>query len=102
MLKQISEIDGYYDNPDNVELMRRIAFSRNELNYSIYDASGEYCGNIVLNYREERTPEIGIDLVESKRNKGIAAKCIKLLARKVHEERNYIEYFLFCVIWKSA
>ncbi len=97
LLKQISEINGFYDNPDNVELVWRTAFSRNELDYSIYDASGEYCGNIVLNHWEEPTPEIGIDLVEPKRNKGIAAKCIKLLARRVYEERNDIEHFILRV-----
>lgn len=45
-----------------------------------------------LNCKSE-TPEIGLNLVESKRNQGIAAKVVKLLVQMVCKERN-IDYFL--------
>ena len=61
--------------------------------YSIFDANSEYCGSMELQHPDDDTPEIGIDLLESKRNKGIAAKVVRLLAREAYEERN-VEYFL--------
>lgn len=33
------------------------------------------------------TPEIGIDLMEDKRNKGIATKTIKLVAKRAYEDK---------------
>lgn len=65
--------------------------------YSIYEDGGEYCGYIELQNYKSDTPEIGLNLVESKRNQGIATKVVKLLVQKVCLERN-IDYFLIRIM----
>ncbi len=42
--------------------------------YSIFENNGDYCGCIELQQYYTDTPEIGLNLVETKRNQGIAAK----------------------------
>lgn len=42
---------------------------------------------------DNNTPEIGIDLLENKRNQGIGPKEVRLFARRVCEIRT-IDYFL--------
>lgn len=62
--------------------------------YSIYeDNNGQFCGCIELQNHNSSTPELGLNLVESKRNQGIAAKVVKLLVQKSCFERN-IDFFL--------
>lgn len=46
-----------------------------------------------LQHLETENPEIGIDLIESKRNKGIAARVIKLLAKRAYQDKP-VEYYL--------
>jgi RimJ/RimL family protein N-acetyltransferase len=61
--------------------------------YSIFPISEEDRDNYVELHRqlngahslEEDTPEIGIDLLESMRNKGIATKVVPMFARKTYE-----------------
>lgn len=65
--------------------------------FSIYKENGEYCGCIELQNYQSNTPEIGISLIESKRNQGIAAKVVKLLVQKVCQECN-IDYFLLKIM----
>lgn len=65
--------------------------------FSIYEENGEYCGCIELQNYQSNTPEIGISLIESKRNQGIAAKVVKLLVQKVCQECN-IDYFLLKIM----
>ena len=60
--------------------------------FSIFDKHGDYCGCIELQNCRSKTPEIGLTLSESKRNQGIAAKVVKLLAQKACSEQE-IEYF---------
>lgn len=97
LLEQINTIPGFYDQPGNYEIMWKVAVGLNEINYSIYNEDGEYCGDILIRYPKMSSPEIGIDLLFEKRNQGIAASCIKLLARTVHKERADIEYFVLRV-----
>lgn len=66
--------------------------------YSIYDKNGNYCGCIELQKYKTDTPEIGLNLVETKRNQGIAAKVVKLLVQTVCAERDDIEYFLIRIM----
>ena len=62
--------------------------------YSIYeDNNGQFCGCIELQNHNSSTPELGLNLVESKRNQGIAAKVVKLLVQKSCFERNN-DFFL--------
>lgn len=97
LLEQTNTIPGFYDQPGNYEIMWKVAVDLNNLNYSIYNEDGEYCGDILIKDSEMSTPEIGIDLLVEKRNQGIAASCIKLLARTVHRERADIEFFVLRV-----
>lgn len=46
-------------------------------NYSILDRYGEYCGNVSLQRPESKKPEIGIDLMARRRNKGYRCKSNK-------------------------
>ncbi len=61
--------------------------------YSIYNISGDFCGNIEINESKNEMPEIGIKIVECKRNQGIARIAVKMLVQKYCKE-NEIEYFL--------
>lgn len=65
--------------------------------YSIFENSGDYCGCIELQQYHTDTPEIGLNLIETKRNQGIAAKVVKLLVQTVCAERD-IEYFLIRIM----
>lgn len=60
--------------------------------FSIFDEHGVYCGCIEFQNCRSKTPEIGLTLLESKRNQGIAAKVVKLLVQKARSEQQ-IEYF---------
>ena len=60
--------------------------------FSIFNEYGEYCGCIDFMNCQTATPEIGLTLLESKRNQGIAAKVVKLLVQKACSEQE-IEYF---------
>lgn len=60
--------------------------------FSIFEEHGDYCGCIELQNCRSKTPEIGLTLLESKRNQGIAAKVVKLLVQKACSEQE-IEYF---------
>ena len=55
--------------------------------------NGDYCGSLELQNPDSDTPEIGIDLFENKRNKGIAPKVVKLLAKRCYKDRK-VDYFL--------
>lgn len=61
--------------------------------FSIFTKNGEYCGSVELQNPLSKTPEIGIDLLEDMRNKGIAPKVIKMFARKTYELQD-VEYFI--------
>lgn len=60
--------------------------------FSIFEEHGDYCGCIELQNCRSKTLEIGLTLLESKRNQGIAAKVVKLLVQKACSEQE-IEYF---------
>ena len=87
----------FYKKEENRELFWRVTRDLDEIDYSIYNSADEYCGNIELKHYDTATPEIGIDLLESYRNKGIAGRTIKLLAKKYYEDIENIEYFVLKV-----
>ena len=58
---------------------------KNEKNYSIVDSTSTYCGNLVVKQISSQTPEIGIDLLEDQRNKGIAGRSIRMLVARMVE-----------------
>lgn len=94
--RQIADTPQYYSTPQKAELMWQIMTENEDINYSIYDVNDEYCGNVILQNPQSDTPEIGIDLLEEKRNQGIGPRVIILLARQVYLELN-VEYFLLRV-----
>lgn len=61
--------------------------------FSIFNRDGEYCGSIEIQRPEADTPEIGIDLLENKRNKGIAPKVVVMLAKRTYQDKP-VEYYL--------
>ncbi len=97
LANESSVIKNFYDNLKNSELMWRVALKLDEINYSIFDNKGQYCGNIILKHPKETTPEIGIDLLKSKQNQGIAPRCVKMLACQIYQERRDVEYILLRV-----
>ena len=87
----------FYKQEENRELFWSVICNLEEMDYSIYDAVGEYCGNLELKKIDTATPEIGINLLEDYRNKGIATRVIKMLAKKYYEENANIEYYVLKV-----
>lgn len=94
--RQVSTMPGFYANSETEEMLWKLTIEGKDIDFSIYDKIGEYCGNVVLQNPTSVTPEIGIDLLENQRNKGIAARAIRLLARKKYEEGE-IDYYLLRV-----
>lgn len=68
---------------------------------SIIDSNGEYCGNLEVQDPESTTPEIGIELVESKRNKGIAIKVIKMVMKRYSRDHE-VDYYIARVVSKNT
>lgn len=87
----------FYRYVENRELFWKTIRNLKERDYSIYNPEGEYCGNIELKHYDTATPEIGIELLESQRNKGIAGRAIKMLARKYYQESEGVEHFVLRV-----
>lgn len=94
--RQIADTPQYYNTPEKVDVMWKVMTEGEDTNYSIYDENGEYCGNIILQSPKSDTPEIGVDLIESKRNQGIAARTIRLLAKQAYQELD-VDYFVLRV-----
>ena len=91
--KQLNGESTLFLNPVCKDMMWEQVLSGKDKVFSIYDKSGEYCGSVELQHPDSNTPELGIDLMESKRNKGIATRAIKLVARRAYEDKR-VEYFL--------
>jgi len=74
-------------------MMKREIFATDG-EFTIYAMANEGRSDYVeLQHPDSNTPEIGIDLLESKRNKGIALKAVRLFAKRVCEEKE-VDYFL--------
>ena len=80
------------DSLPNDEKWNKLVTGEAERYFSIFDEHEEYCGCIEFQNCRSKTPEIGLTLLESKRNQGIAAKVVKLLVQKACSEQE-IEYF---------
>lgn len=91
--RQLNGEDTLFLNPYCKDMMWEQVLSGKDKVYSVFDNNGEYCGSMELQRPESAVPEIGIDLVESKRNKGIAKKVVKLLAKTAYQEKP-VEYYL--------
>ncbi len=91
--KQLNGESTLFLDPVCKDMMWEQVLSGKDKVFSIYNKSGEYCGSVELQHPDSNTPELGIDLMESKRNKGIATRAIKLVARRAYEDKR-VEYFL--------
>ena len=94
--RQINGDSTLYLNPYCKDIMWEQALKGEDKVFSIFDSNGEYCGSVELQRPASDTPEIGIDLLVSKRNKGIAPKVVKMLARRAYEDKT-VEYYLIRV-----
>ncbi|MCM1025932.1 MAG: GNAT family N-acetyltransferase [Roseburia sp.] len=91
--RQLNGETTLYLNPRSKDMMWEQTLNHSEGMFSVFIKKGDYCGSIELQDSDSNTPEIGIDLVENKRNRGIAPRAVRLIAKKVCEEKQ-IEYFL--------
>lgn len=91
--RQLNGETSLYLNPRSKDMMWEQTLKHSDGIFSLFIKNGDYCGSIELQDPDSNTPEIGIDLVENKRNRGIAPRAIRLFAKKVCEEKQ-VEYFL--------
>lgn len=99
--RQLNGESTLFMNPICKDMMWESVLAGTDKVFSVYDADGDYCGSIELQHPESNTPELGVDLMEEKRNKGIAAKVIKLVAKRAYEDGK-VEYFLIRVSSKNS
>lgn len=70
-------------------------------NYSIYNKNEQYCGNLELQKPTTDTPEIGIELLENFRNKGIAQAVVPMFLKAVYDQQN-VQYFVIRIRSSNA
>lgn len=99
--KQLNGESTLFFNPICKDMMWEQVLGGKDKVFSIYDKSGEYCGSVELQHPDSDTPELGIDLMEDKRNKGIAVKAIKLVARQAYEDKK-VEYFMMRISSRNS
>ena len=91
--RQLNGNETLFLNPICKDIMWEQVLTGKDKVYSIFSKEGEYCGSIELQNPETNTPEIGIDLLENKRNQGIGPRTVKIFAKACYEERK-VDYFL--------
>lgn len=91
--RQLNGEASLYLNPISKDMMWEQLLDNADSVFSLFTRNGDYCGSIELQQPNSNTPEIGIDLLEEKRNQGIAPKAVRLFARRVYEIRK-VDYFL--------
>lgn len=91
--RQLNGEASLYLNPISKDMMWEQILNNADSVFSLFTSKGDYCGSIELQQPNSKTPEIGIDLLENKRNQGMAPKAVRLFARRVYEIRK-VEYFL--------
>lgn len=95
--RQLNGESSLYLNPISKDMMWEQILNNADSVFSLFTVEGDYCGSIELQQPNSKTPEIGIDLLEDKRNQGIAPKAVRLFARKVYETRT-VDYFLIRIL----
>lgn len=83
--RQLNGEKSLYLNPLSKDLMWEQTLNDADSVFSLFTVKGDYCESIELQHPDNYTPEIGIDLLENKRNREIAPKAIRLFARKIYE-----------------
>ena len=90
--RQLNGEQTLYLNPLSKDMLWEQTLHGTTNVFSIFTVDKDYCGSIELQKPESKTPELGIDLLVNKRNKGIALEVVPLFARK-HYELKEIDYF---------
>lgn len=98
--RQLNGEETLFLNPVCKDIMWEHVLKGKDKSFSIFDSNGEYCGSMEMQNPDSFTPELGIDLLENKRNKGIATKVIKLLAKRLYEDKP-VDYYLIRVSSKN-
>jgi len=98
--RQTNGENSLFLNPVSKDIMWDATLHGKDKVFSIFDNKGNYCGSIELQNVASCTPEIGIDLLETMRNKGIAIKAVSMFARKTYELQS-IDYFLIRISSKN-
>ena len=91
--RQLNGEASLYLNPVSRDMMWEQILKNADSVFSLFTENGDYCESIELLQPDSNIPEIGIDLLENKRNQGIAPKAVRLFAGRVCEIRK-IDYFL--------
>ncbi|MGN0319048.1 MAG: GNAT family N-acetyltransferase [Lachnospira sp.] len=91
--RQINGEHTLFLNPYCKDMMWEQVLKGKDKVFSIFNRNGDYCGSIEIQRPESDTPEIGIDLLENKRNKGIAPKVVVMLAKRAYQDKT-VEYYL--------
>ena len=97
--RQLNGEKSFFLNPLCKDMMWEQVLKGNIKIFSIYRNAG-YCGSIELQNPESITPEIGIDLLECERNKGLAPKVIQIFTETVADKQN-IDYYLVRISSKN-
>lgn len=90
--RQINGDKTLFLNPVCKDMMWEQVLHGKDKVFSIFDRKNEYCGSVKIQQVDDDYPELGIDLLEEKRNQGIAVKVIKLIAQRAYQEKE-VEYF---------
>ena len=77
------------------EILRRL--NKNSRSFGVYFGD-EYVGYVSFVNYDRKNPEIQIELSEAHRNKGIGFRALSLLTKRIFEEKQDIEYFVYCVM----
>ena len=96
---QVCELSPQYRSSD--EIAWKLVYEYTKGNYSVFDSNGEYCGNVCFHNPGAETPEIGIELLEHKRNMGIGPRAVKLLAQTYYANKP-VEHFVLRVRRKNT
>lgn len=91
--RQINGETTLFKNPITKDIMWETTLTGVTKVYSIYNSENKYCGNIELQNPTSETPEMGIELLENFRNKGIAPTVIPMFVRAVCDQHN-VQHFI--------
>jgi RimJ/RimL family protein N-acetyltransferase len=91
--RQINGEGSLYLNPVSKDMMWEQTLDGEDMVYSIFNKDDMYCGSLELQNPQSKTPELGINLLETMRNKGIAQRIIALFAKHIYEIKE-VDYFL--------
>ncbi|MGN0604726.1 MAG: GNAT family N-acetyltransferase [Oscillospiraceae bacterium] len=92
--RQINGESSFFLNPYLKDMMWKNVLTGGDEFYSIYEITGDYCGSFEIQNPCSDTPEIGIDLLETKRNKGIAPRVVKMFLNSPNNVRNVSHYLI--------